>query len=571
MRKITLSLFLITTMIFLIAPIGVAAESNMARASYVCRFVEPTSGDTVSGDFAVDFYGTYRGSPLYNVKIAVFKDGSALTSYVDMTYLGSNHWGVTWNTGSFDDGTGYALYALAYKNSVQKRTYAVTSLIISNGGSTPDTENPVATITNPSNGATVGNTVNVAFTATDNVGVTATKISIDGAQKSTGTTYTWDTTAYADGSHTILCEAWDAAGNYGYDQHTVTVDNTVTPPPDNELTSGETVYSNLDAQYATEMWTIEVGSGIGSMKSVLNCGSADFDLYGRLGTEPTTTTYDWRGYTTGGEDITETAPGEGTWYIMVRSYSGTGNYDLTVTLTEPASSDWGTSGNYAIIVGISDYASISDLSYCDEDATDWYYQLNGMGYEAHVWGDSHSSNYPIYNGLATEASVRADILGLAAHAVAGDTVVFTTSGHGSGDGNGMAFLCMYDCSGSTGCYYDTELAADIGQFVAGVNIFIFIDHCYSGGMGPELMALGNAQYILVSTTCTEDGYGWDDGSSQNGAWTYYFLDYSWQSHFGGTSSTSMETVHAYAKDDYPHTGGDTPMLFDGNLGTSFYL
>ena len=177
-------------MIFLIAPIGsVAAENNVARASYVCYFVEPTNGDTVSGQIAVDFYGTYRGAALYTVTIAVYKDGAALTSFVAMTNLGSNHWGVTWDTNTFDDGTGYALYALAYKNSVQKRTYAVTSLIISNGGSTPDTENPVATITNPSNGATVGNTVNIAFTATDNVGVTAREISIDGVQKSTGTVF----------------------------------------------------------------------------------------------------------------------------------------------------------------------------------------------------------------------------------------------------------------------------------------------------------------------------------------------------------------------------------------------
>ena len=110
----------------------------------------------------------------------------------------------------------------------------------------------------------------------------------------------------------------------------------------------------------------------------------------------------------------------------------------------------------------------------------------------------------------------------------------------------------------------------MGTFVAD-NVFFFGDHCYSGGMGPELMALGNSASIYVTTTCTEDGYGWDDGAHQNGAWTYYFLDYSWQSHFGGTSSTSMESVHAYALADYPHTGGDTPMIFDGNSGTSFYL
>ena len=80
------------------------------------------------------------------------------------------------------------------------------------------------------------------------------------------------------------------------------------------------------------MWSIEVGANCLSMYSVLTCGSADFDLYGRLGAEPTTSTYDWRGYTYGGEEVTYNNPGAGTWYIMVRDYSGSGSYQLTVTL-----------------------------------------------------------------------------------------------------------------------------------------------------------------------------------------------------------------------------------------------
>ncbi|MHA1770735.1 MAG: CUB domain-containing protein, partial [Candidatus Thorarchaeota archaeon] len=73
---------------------------------------------------------------------------------------------------------------------------------------------------------------------------------------------------------------------------------------DNVLTSGETATGSLSAAGETEMWTIEVDANAESMHSVLTCGSADFDLYGRLGAEPTTSTYDWRGYTSGGEDVT---------------------------------------------------------------------------------------------------------------------------------------------------------------------------------------------------------------------------------------------------------------------------
>jgi hypothetical protein len=546
-----------------------AVSEDVARATYVCYFVNPTDDDTVSGDVVIDFYGTYRGRTLYTVKIRVLQGGSALTSYVTMSHVGGNHWQITWDTATFDDGSDYTLHVRAYRTSYRYKNYYCDDLTIANGGTPPDTTAPDVTITNPSAGATVSGTVNIAFTATDENGIASQAIKIDGNTVSTASSYNWDTTAYSDGSHTIRCEATDPSDNLGYDQITVTVDNSVPPPPDNELTSGVTVYSSLAAQYDTEMWTIEVGPNMESMNSVLNCGSADFDLYGRLGAEPTTSTYDWRGYTTGGEDVTYDFPGQGTWYIMVRSYSGTGAYDLTVTLSEATPpEEWGTGGKYAIIVGISDYGYISDLSYCDEDATDWYYQLNSLGYECRVYGDGHTSNYPRYDGKATESVVRNAMQGLAAHAQPGDQVCFITSGHGSGDGSGSSFLCMWDCSGSAGCYYDTELAADVGQFAIGVKVFVFIDHCYSGGMGPELMALANSANIYCATTCTEDGYGWDDGSHQNGAWTYYFLDYSWQSHYN--DGTAMETVFDYAVANYPHSGGDTPQEFDGS-GTYFYL
>jgi hypothetical protein len=386
--------------------------------------------------------------------------------------------------------------------------------------------------------------------------------------------YNWNTVSLSDGDYQLRVRAYYTKNKYTLFTCGVLVSNGGTPPPpppgDNVLTSGVTVSSSLTS--GSEMWTIAVPANTASMYSVLTCGSADFDLYGRLGSEPTTSTYDWRGYTSGGEEVTMDLPGTGTWYIMVQVYSGSSAYSLTVTLsaaTPPA--PWGTGGKYAIIVGISDYASISDLSFCDEDATDFYNQLYPMGYECRVYGDGHTANYPRHDGKATEATVRAQIQGLAAVAKAGDTVCFITSGHGSGDGNGESYLCMYDCSGSVGCYYDHELAADVGLFVAGVNIFIFIDHCYSGGMGPELMALSNNDYIYCTTTCTEDGYGYDDTASNNGAWTYEFLEKTWIGVYGGAAHQTMESVYTKAASTYPHTGGDACMCFDGNTGAYFYL
>jgi len=98
--------------------------------------------------------------------------------------------------------------------------------------SAPDTTPPTTSITAPANGATVsGTAVSVTASASDNVGVTKVEFYLDGALKSTDTTspyaWTWDSTTAANGSHTLVSKAYDAAGNVGTSATiTVTVSNT---------------------------------------------------------------------------------------------------------------------------------------------------------------------------------------------------------------------------------------------------------------------------------------------------------------------------------------------------------
>jgi len=547
-------------------------------------------------------------------------------------------------------------------------TYTITVTITVG---TADTTPPSVSITSPSNGATVSGTISIVASASDNVGVTKVACNVDGGTWNDDTSspysWTWDTTGYTDGStHTINCRAYDVAGNYADDSISVTIDNS--GPGDNEITSGVPVTGTLSSVGQTEMWYIDVAVNAESMESILTCGSADFDLYGRLGAEPTTSTYDWRGYTYGGEEVTYYNPGAGRWYIMVRDYSGSGNYQLTVTITysgpdttppvvsinSPSNgatvstanvavywsgSDadsginyyevridsgswinkgtgtshtfngladgshsaevraWDNAGNsntdsvtftvdtsggnevtkYAVIVGISDYKAINDLSYCDEDATDWYNHLTSsqMDYD-HIWvyGDGHTSNYPQWDGYATEYNIKQALINMVNLADDNDIIAFMTSGHGDGNGVGSSYICAWDCgsgeSGENGDFYDTELAAILDDAIAD-RIFVFIDHCYSGGFGPELMAMPNSNNVYLTTTCTDDGYGYDDPSHNNGAWTYYFLEYTWINHFGGSASVSMESIFDYAHAAYPYGGGDEPEEYDGSTATSFYL
>ncbi len=378
------------------------------------------------------------------------------------------------------------------------------------------------------------------------------------------------------GTWYIMVRSYSGSGPYDL---TVTIDYDSGGGGDNVLEDGVTSTSSLSGTGETEMWSMEVEPDALSMYSVLTCGSADFDLYGRLGAEPTTSVYDWRGYTSGGEEVTFNNPGAGTWYFMVRSYSGSGSYDLTVTITYDGGGGGDGDGivtKWAVIVGISDYEAISDLSYCDEDATDWYnYLTNVMDYDnIRILGDGHTSNYPSYYAKATEYNVKSSLNWMISGADADDQVAFLTSGHGSGNGYGSSYLCMWDSnsgdSGEDGNLYDTELANIFSPCEAS-DIFIFIDHCYSGGMIPEIQALGISGKVYMTTTCTENGYGYDDPSHNNGAWTYYFLEYGLVNHFGSNPGTLMESCFDYALSAYPHGGGDTPQEFDGNTGEGFTL
>ncbi|NHJ85944.1 MAG: hypothetical protein FK734_10815 [Asgard group archaeon] len=224
---------------------------------------------------------------------------------------------------------------------------------------------------------------------------------------------------------------------------------------------------------------------------------------------------------------------------------------------------------FAVIAGISDYSRISDLSYCDEDATDWYNYLISIGYTSEniiVLGDTKTANYPKYDGLATEYNIKYWINWLIN--IECDEICFITSGHGGGDGNGLAFNCAWDCTvgqnGEDGYLYDYEFQTAFSGALAN-KVFVFMDHCYSGGMIPEFSAaIGNKLYM--TTTCTEDGYGWDVGTYRNGAWTYYFLEYTLINHFGSDPNTAMEAAFDYASAVYPYGGGDTPQECDNYPG-----
>jgi hypothetical protein len=102
--------------------------------------------------------------------------------------------------------------------------------LLSLGGGGADTP-PTISITSPINSATVSETISFTADASDDVGVTQVEFLVDGnslgvdANSIDGWSVSWDTTAYADGNHTLTAIATDTTGQTASDSVDVAVDN----------------------------------------------------------------------------------------------------------------------------------------------------------------------------------------------------------------------------------------------------------------------------------------------------------------------------------------------------------
>lgn len=252
------------------------------------------------------------------------------------------------------------------------------------------------------------------------------------------------------------------------------------------------------------------------------------------------------------------------------------NLETTVELSCPIDPPANGKGeHWAIVIGISDYKAIGDLNFCDDDANDWYLYLTALGYEHILVLGDNSNYYYQYDGLATEYNVKQALYSVVSNAGMKDSISFITSGHGSTAGKGASLLCMWDYSmpesGEDGRFWDYELASILELAVA-EQIFVFIDHCFAGGFGPELLSLSNSENIYFAAACTDKGMGWDAPEFTNGLWTYYFLEFTLIDYFKSNPRTTMEEAFDYASANFKfHTGVMIPEEYDGDLDEFFLL
>ncbi len=154
-----------------------------------------------------------------------------------------------------------------------------------------DTTPPTVSITAPTAAATVVGTVSVTATATDNVGVVGVQFKLDGVSLGAEVTaapyaVSWDTTAAANGAHTLKAVARDAAGNTATSAAvSVTVLNAA-PTAD---TTPPTVSMTAPTAGATVTGTVTVSA---SASDNVGVASVQFKLDGvNLGAEVTAAPY----------------------------------------------------------------------------------------------------------------------------------------------------------------------------------------------------------------------------------------------------------------------------------------
>lgn len=138
--------------------------------------------------------------------------------------------------------------------------------------------------------------------------------------------------------------------------------------------------------------------------------------------------------------------------------------------------------DYALLIGINDYAYVAHLKGCRNDVANIRKLLT----------DQYGFAASAFNVLEDERAVKRDIeriwKRLAKAAKAGDRLVFHFSGHGTAirseddDEDQDELICLHNMTfGDASTYFtDDELAAMTREVAAGVHLTFILDNCHSG-------------------------------------------------------------------------------------------
>ena len=125
---------------------------------------------------------------------------------------------------------------------------------------------------------------------------------------------------YGSSAYDAVHKAWDAVAVPG------------TPVTVTTLSNGQTVTNISGASGSWTYYKITVPSGQSSLEIQISGGTGDCDLYVKLGSQPSSSSYDYRPYLSGNnETVTVTSPAAGDWYIGLNGYQSYSGVSLQAT------------------------------------------------------------------------------------------------------------------------------------------------------------------------------------------------------------------------------------------------
>lgn len=243
---------------------------NSDTVAPTVSIASPANGATVSGAVQVSVNASD------NVGVA------RVELFIDNTLSGTDSaspFTFPWNAATATNGS-HTLIAKAYDAAGNAATSSTVTVSVTGGIS--DTTPPTASLTFPTNGATVAGAIDITATASDDIGVTKVEFLIDGAVVGVGVAsqqagpyvYNWNTTAYATGAHTLQARASDAAGNTGTSTSiSVTVDQSSVRFTERFSNNGPD-----NTGWSIAEWPLDVSdqTGVTNSKSILGSATPAF-------------------------------------------------------------------------------------------------------------------------------------------------------------------------------------------------------------------------------------------------------------------------------------------------------
>jgi hypothetical protein len=226
---------------------------------------------------------------------------------------------------------------------------------------------------------------------------------------------------------------------------------------------------------------------------------------------------------------------------------------------------------HALCVGINNYPGTnSDLSGCVNDANDWAQELKTRGYQVATLLDKQATRQAMVDALTK----------LMTGAAAGDSLVFTYSGHGSWlpDDSGDEpdgrdeMLCPYDIDAEQ-YLMDDDLAEIFKKKPKDVRLYFISDSCHSGSVAkfapdplasinrmPKIRLLPPLEFVKDEETRDRIVLAARAPSSKRGE-TYPALlvsgckdvEFSYDADFNGRPNGAMTRVALEALKDKPAT------------------